>query len=122
MAKEFKIVEAPIDGTEINFGGTKLIVPPLTFGWVKRNMDKLKEAMKLVTASPFEQAGALPLMCEIVTAAIKRNYNEITEADVEDLLDFRNMEAAFLAATGQSDVTVLTAVTAGETKPTPTAQ
>jgi hypothetical protein len=78
-----------IPGTTIAMGGQDWLVPPLTLGQLQRFFPRVQE---LVAA---RQAGDLApdqlgMLVEIITAAMQRNYPEITADQVGNLLDLGN--------------------------------
>lgn len=71
----------------IAMGGQEWQVPPLTLGQLRRLMPKVRQMTDIGAAMGEEQIDTL---CEIVAAALQRNYPEQTEASVADLLDLGN--------------------------------
>jgi len=81
-----------IDGTPISMGGSEWIVPPLTIQQYLRLLPIIKQAM----SSQDDQA--VPLVVEVVTAALQRNYPNLTAEMVENMLDLGNLVPAYIAA------------------------
>ena len=76
-----------IPGVEVEFAGQSWTVPPLTLGQLRRLMPKVRELSAVDHQMGETQIGVL---VEIVTAAMQRNYPELTAEQVEDLLDLGN--------------------------------
>lgn len=76
-----------IPGVTIQMGGQDWMVPPLTLGQLRRLMPKVRVMTTVGAAMDEEQIATL---IELVTAALIRNYPEVTEAQVENLLDLGN--------------------------------
>jgi hypothetical protein len=76
-----------IPGVMITMGGKDWEVPPLTLGQLRRLMPKVRR-MTNVDATMGEDQ--LTTVLEIVSAAMQRNYPEITVEMVEELLDLGN--------------------------------
>jgi hypothetical protein len=88
------------DGEEVQFGRTtRLVVPPLALGAVKKYAKRIAEFHKL----PVEEQ--MQLTSEIALAALKRNYPDITAERVDDLVDLRNMPRVFQAVVQASGFT-----------------
>jgi hypothetical protein len=87
-----------IDGITVTMGGKEWAIPPLTLGQLRQLMPRVRQLSEIG-----ENAGEtqIALIVEIVTAALRRNYPEINEELVENLLDLGNA------------VSVLTAVLTG---------
>jgi hypothetical protein len=116
--KNWKIIEEPLEGAAVKLGGTVIIVPPVTLGWVKTNKDKIKNLLTLKDSSPADQMGLLPEIASMLHAAVRRNYPDVTMEDVEDVVDIRNFNKLLEAAMGQAEVTLPVPVNAaGELKP-----
>ncbi len=76
-----------IPGVIIAMGGQDWTIPPLTLGQLRRLMPKVRELTDVGANMGEEQIGTL---VEIVTAAMLRNYPDITLEQVEELLDLGN--------------------------------
>lgn len=76
-----------IPGMAITMGGQEWTVPPLTLGQLRRLMPKVRELSEINTQMSESQIGVL---VEIVSAALQRNYPDITTDIVENLLDLGN--------------------------------
>jgi hypothetical protein len=87
-----------IDGIKISLGGEDYIVPPLNFRLLKK-FDEDIRSMRDLSAST-DPMGELVRMVPVITAALQRNYPDLTEDRVMDLLDLGNYRNVFEAALG----------------------
>ena len=95
------MAEAKHEGLKINLGGEERVVPPLSFKRL-RNLKAEMEVIQTVqtgTELTDEQAGA---MIKIVHAAITRNYPDMTEDELSEMLDLGNIGKITKAVMGQS--------------------
>jgi len=76
-----------VPGVAIAMGGQEWTVPPLTLGQLRQLMPKVRELSDINTQMGETQIG---LLVEIVSAALQRNYPDITTDMVENLLDLGN--------------------------------
>jgi hypothetical protein len=76
-----------IPGVTISMGGRDWVVPPLTLGMMRR---VLPQVMKLRDFGAAMGGEEIDVIVELVTAALQRNYPDLTSAQVEDLLDLGN--------------------------------
>jgi hypothetical protein len=86
-----------IPGVTIVMGGIDWVVPPLTLGQLRR----LASTISAVDGADREVA--ISAMIRIVTEAMSRNYPEITDEAVSELLDLgntRDVVSAVLANSG----------------------
>lgn len=83
-----------IPGVAVAMGGQDWLVPPLTLGQLRCLMPKVRQLTEIGTAMGEAQIGVL---VEIVTAALQRNYPEMTMDKVENLLDLGNASAVLNA-------------------------
>jgi len=81
-----------IHGQKISMGGQEWIVPPLSLGQLKRHMKDL---------DALNGEHALDAASAVATAALSRNYPEILDTQVEELLDAGNMAQVLEAAMGK---------------------
>jgi hypothetical protein len=79
--------EGLIPGVEVAMGGENWLIPPLTLGQLRRLMPKVRQLTEIGAAMGESQIGVL---VEIVAAAMQRNYPEMTQEAVENLLDLGN--------------------------------
>jgi len=83
-----------IPGVSIAMAGQDWLVPPLTLGQLRRLMPKVRQLSE-IDASMGE--GQIGVLVEIVAAALQRNYPDVTNEKVEDLLDLGNASAVLNA-------------------------
>jgi hypothetical protein len=117
MENKHEMVQEPIEGTALNLGGTVFIVPPVSLGWLKVNKVKMKAIMSMETATPDQIMDVLPDLVDVLQAAIRRNYPDITVEQLSDVVDMRNFEECLKAAMGKTDVTLTVKGASGEAKP-----
>ena len=89
-----------IDGVIVRMGGRDWTVPPLTFSQLRRLQPELERLSRISPAATPEQIAAVS---EIVRTALSRNYPELTQAEIEDMLDLGNAArviAAILTGSG----------------------
>jgi len=68
-------------------GGRDWLVPPLTLGELRRLMPKVRQLTEIGASMGEVQ---IAVLVEIVTAALRRNYPDMTPEEVEKLLDLGN--------------------------------
>jgi len=78
-------------GTEVELGGRKFTVPPLTLGALEEFQRRIAV---FETMAPADQA---TLVLDLSHRALKRNYPELTREELAELLDMNNMFDIFLA-------------------------
>jgi len=83
-----------IPGVEVAMGGENWLIPPLTLGQLRRLMPKVRQLTEIDAAMGEAQIG---ILVEIVAAALQRNYPEMTQETVENLLDLGNAGAVLNA-------------------------
>jgi hypothetical protein len=88
-----------IPGVKISMGGRDWIVPPLTLGMMRR---LLPQIMRLHDCGAGSSTGSgdgeeIDVIIDLVTAAMQRNYPDMTPQQVEDLLDLGNARAVVAA-------------------------
>lgn len=100
-----------IKGIPFPFGEKTLIVPPLSLG----ALEAMEEQIAKLTANEKDPAQVTAAL-DIVTAALKRNYPEMTRAEVGDLVDVANMRDVIEAVMDASGVKrkAMEAAAAGE--------
>jgi hypothetical protein len=76
-----------IPGIAITMGDREWTIPPLTLGQLRRLMPKVRQLSDINAQIGETQ---IAVMVEIVTAALQRNYPDITAETVENLLDLGN--------------------------------
>lgn len=83
-----------IPGVVVSMAGQDWLVPPLTLGQLRRLMPKVRELTEIGASMGESQIGVL---VEIVTAALQRNYPEVSADQIENLLDLGNASAVLNA-------------------------
>jgi len=83
-----------IPGATVAMGGRDWIVPPLTLGQLRRLMPKVRQLTEIGATMGEAQ---IAVLVDIVTAALQRNYPEMTPESVENLLDLGNASAVLNA-------------------------
>jgi len=76
-----------IPGLVVAMGGEDWIVPPLTLGQLRRLMPKVRQLTEIGASMGEAQ---IAVLIDIVSAALQRNYPEMTPEKVENLLDLGN--------------------------------
>ena len=93
--------DAPYDGTPFTIGGREWIVPALSLGQVIKLAPKIK-ALVVNQANGTPDSGYENAV-DIVLAAFKRNYPELTrEKLLDEIVDLRNFGPILQAIMGQS--------------------
>jgi hypothetical protein len=85
-----------IPGVTIEMGGQEWQVPPLTLGQLRRLWPKITDLTSQDTLL------IMDAVCEIVAAALSRNYPDMTIERVADLIDLENRERVVNAVMGGS--------------------
>jgi hypothetical protein len=83
-----------VPGIAIAMSGQEFTVPPLTLGQLRRMLPKVQQLTDIGAGMGEAQIGVL---VEIVTAALQRNYPDMTAEAVENLLDLGNARAVLNA-------------------------
>lgn len=78
---------AMIDGVTVRMGGREWIVPPLTLGQLRRLWPRVRRLGEIGAVTGAEEVA---IMVEVTTAALSRNYPDLTAVEVEELLDLGN--------------------------------
>lgn len=90
-----------IDGVKLNLGGVEYVIPPLSLGAVRRLMPKIEKLTGNVDITAMS-GELLDAIAEIICAAMQRNYPDMTQEKVLDVLDMKNMGQVIGAVLGQS--------------------
>lgn len=90
-----------LNGVKVSLGGQDYILPPLTLGTLKRLGSKLN-TLAGINSVPNEEQCAV--MCEIVHGSLVRNYPDITQDQLYEMLDLGNMTTVFQAVLGVSGI------------------
>lgn len=85
-------------GVDFDFGGDVRVIPALSLGDVIRLGPKLSA----IQAGGMDIADMAPAVIDLVHAALKRNYPDITPAQVGELIDLRNTKPVIDALMGVS--------------------
>lgn len=104
-----------IPGITISMGGNDWIVPPLTLGQLRKLAPYVQKIRAIDAQDALEADDQLDAVLKIVAAALGRNYPDMDEEKVADLLDMANLAATITAVLTGSGV-----VRAGEAMPVAT--
>jgi len=85
-----------ITGIKIQMGGQEWQVPPLTLGQLRR----LQPLIAQLTSG--ETLQVMEAVCELVAAALSRNYPDMTPDKAADLIDLGNRASVIDAVMGSS--------------------
>jgi hypothetical protein len=85
---------ALLPGVEIAMGGQTWIVPPLTLGQLRR---LLPQVQRLSDFGATMGEAEIDVIVDLVTAALQRNYPEMTPTAVANLVDLGNARAVVTA-------------------------
>lgn len=95
---------AKYDGVKMRVGGRELIVPALTIKQVRSLRAEFDQMQGIKDAAPTDdQIGAVT---RVIHSAVVRNYPDMTQDDLEELLDLSTMQAVVKAIMGQSGLEV----------------
>src|SRR5215472_14064126 len=89
------------DGAKITLGGTEYIVPPLTIKQLRNGaLEKIRDSDKaLLEGNLFDSF--VPRV-GVIGLAFRRNYPEMTDDMLEDLIDMGNINTVWMAVVGMS--------------------
>ena len=87
------------DGTIVTIGEDKYIVPPLSLKSIKKHQGDFETMDK---KTPLEM---LEVTSQILHESLSRNYPEITQDQVDDMVDMNNMGQWMQAIAGASGLT-----------------
>lgn len=73
----------PHEGIDATLGGRNFTVPPLTIGQIKR----LAESLAAISAAGDNYVQLEGDVVKVIHAALSRNYEDLTLATVQELLD-----------------------------------
>lgn len=96
------VEEVKHDGRKVRIGGRDYIIPALSF----RLLRVLEADLKLVGGGP-ETPETRAAALRVITACIRRNYPDVTEEQMEDELDLRNVMQVIEAIRGESGMEIL---------------
>lgn len=87
-------------GVAFEYGDEQLIVPPLTVGQVEQLTPTLVEHDG-IDAKDFNGVTArLVLRVKVISAALRRNYPELSDTEISEFVTGNNADLAFAAALG----------------------
>ena len=92
---------ALLSGVKVSMGGRDFILPPLTLGSLKRIGSKINTLSKIDSIPNEEQTDAI---AQIVLASVNRNYPEITQDELLEMIDLGNLKEIFEAVLGVSGI------------------
>ena len=95
-----------IPGITVAMGGQEFVVPPLALDQLQKFLPRVKEVAGLPANGLGEEQ--IAILIEVITAALKRNYPELTTAAVANLLDLGNAGTVLMAVLAASDQARLT--------------
>lgn len=91
--------DAPrFSGESINAGDRTLIVPPLSLRQVQQFLVPLQQLREMPSLTAPEN---IDTMLDVATAAIQRNYPDMTRDQVAEVLDLKNIGPTFRAIMGR---------------------
>jgi hypothetical protein len=103
MMRRTEAAPVLIPGVRLAMGGREWTVPPLTLGQLRR-LEGLLNVMRGINGrGNFMDEGTIDAVVAIVGAALRRNYPEVDDDQVADLLDLGNagtVLAAVLISSG----------------------
>lgn len=89
-----------IDGIEIKLGGQVFTVPPLNFKQLKQLRPRIQMLQSGMNGMADEEK--MQTFVDVVGIAMRRNYANLTNDELEDLLDLNNIGEVFLAILNSS--------------------
>lgn len=90
-----------IKGVEKELGGEMRTIPPLSLGAVQRLLPKLQQFQKSGEMNDENMA----LVADVVGSALRRNYPELTNEQVMEMLDMDNFQEILDAVLSTSKLT-----------------
>ena len=88
-----------IDGINIKMAGKEYVVPPLNFKQLRELKPQIESLNGIAGAPDDVQIGAV---IQIVLAALSRNYPDLTQDDIETMIDLSNLKTVIGAIMGVS--------------------
>lgn len=91
------------DGIKVMLGKQEYVVPALTLKQLRTGgLERIRENDQLLTdGKAFESF--VPRLA-VIGMALRRNYPELMDEELEDLLDMRNINPIWMAVLGASDL------------------
>lgn len=93
---------AQIDGVTIKLGGQEYVVPPLCLGDARRLLPQVQEVQKRIQTGEPPDDKTFATVVDVVGSALRRNYPDIKDEDLEKVLDLGNFKSVMNAAMGVS--------------------
>lgn len=87
------------DGLVVRMGGRDYVVPPLTLAQLRKYEEDLRKVRDI---TPFSPLAEVEPAIRVIHAAMTRNYPDLTQEALEDILDLGNVMPAFLAVCAMS--------------------
>ncbi len=91
------------EGVKVKLGDTEYVVPALPLGALKKLRSQFELIASMDTTNRVVTDEQVDAVIAIVHKAISRNYPSVKVEELEELIDFRNMEsllAAIMSVTG----------------------
>ena len=89
-----------IDGQEVTLAGKVLIIPPLNLSGLK----KIDAGLKTLNDPSISNFDKMDTMILAIKLAIHRNYPDMLDEEIEDIVDLQNMTEVFNAVMAVSGV------------------
>ena len=102
-----------ISGIEIELGGEKYVVPPLNFKAVREHMDAIAA---MTTGVPLSSE-QIDRSVALILAAMRRNYPQMTQDGLEELLDMANIKIVLPANSRRFGVCPRGGIEGGQPRP-----
>ncbi|MGD9613838.1 MAG: hypothetical protein AB7H90_01425 [Alphaproteobacteria bacterium] len=109
-------------GVPVIMGGEKWYIPPLTLGLLRKHASALAIVLKAPSLSALMSEEEIDAVCEVASAAMSRNYSDMTVERIAEMVDLKNISdvvTAILTGTGMSQPGEAQPVVTGETKASP---
>lgn len=87
------------DGVVVRMGGRDYVVPPLTLAQLRKHEEDLRKVRDI---TPFSPLAEVEPAIRVIHAAMTRNYPDLTQEALEEVLDLGNVMPAFLAVCAMS--------------------
>jgi hypothetical protein len=91
-----------VEGETIHIGGREFVVPSLSVRQAKKLWPSILELDKGITVENLPEKYELAI--PIIHAALSRNYPDLTQDELEDLVDVKNLRQLLLVVSGQSGI------------------
>jgi len=92
---------ALLSGVKVQMGGRDFTLPPLTLGALKKIGDKIYILSEMSSIPTPDQIDA---MAQIILSSVNRNYPEVKQDELIELLDLGNLKSVFEAVLGASGI------------------